>query len=1104
MMNEYDILILKLDNFIKKYYKIQILKGILISFFISLFLFFIVSLSEYAFHFDSLLRRFIFWGLQLITFSSITYFILIPFLKYFKIGKGLTHRDASEIISIHFNDIKDKLINVLELSTLANNDQFSNALVLASIDSKAQELKPYQFSVAVDLSKLKVFVKYVTAVFLVYLLVYFVFPSIYTEGSKYILDYRSEYIPKAPFEFKIKNSKLTTTRGSDFEIQCEIKGSVLPDKVYIQYVGNLFLMNKKNKTGFTYQFNSLVNDVDFHFVAGEFRSSSYKLQVMPLPSLISFQVQIFPPAYTGEKPQVLKSISDLTVPAGSVVSWFFETSDADSVFLRTTQPPFLRAVSSDKRTISFSVYQSDQVLLGLKNRSVNLAKYLNVNLVCIPDLFPEINLKELADSSNLSSLNYSVNISDDYGFSDLKMKYRLKSDSSAAYKIIPIQINKEVNKQVVSFSVDLSTLGLSGGQSLDYYFEVTDNDQVNKPKSTKSAPLVYRIPTISDAHEEQNKQAERISSAINNSLRSTQTLKDEISKLQQSAVDNSMSEWQRNKMLNELNLKESNIDKLLNQVKQELHDRISKEQNLSKTNPDLLEKQKQLENLLKDLISDDLKKIMDQIEKLKSQMDSKQIGQQAKDLKYSLKEFEKQLENNLQLLKRMDVEQKLNNAAESVKDLSIRQENLSEELSKKNANSKDALNNIEEQTSDLKKAKEQYEQAKEQNEQLKQKMNIPDLTQDFNKAEQSLDKQSEQAKSSNKKDGSKEAAKNSKELKKLSEKMDQMNAQMQQQENSENMDDIRQILSNVVKFSFSQESLMKSFEKAMTPTDPIYVSLTSKQKNLKEDFEIINDSLNALMKRTPQVASMIKKDLSEANRNLSRITDDLENRNLYSGHLKMQYVMTSSNKLALLLAEALNQMQNASSSSSSSGKPSKGKKGKQPQMSDMKALQQGLKQQMEQMLKQMQGGEGSKGEQLSKQMAEALAKEEIFNQMMNELKQSSGTGSQAARILDEISKMVEENKRDIINRKINPITLSRQDNVIKKLLQAEKAEKEKEQDDKRESKESNIQNNSRNFKQAKSESTSSKQAVGLYKNDIKLNIYYQNKYKSFLGNLKHN
>ena len=1104
MRNEYDILISKLDSFIKKFYKIQFIKGVIISLFIFLILFFIVSFFEYIFHFSKLFRKYIFISVQLIVIVSLIYYVVSPLAKLFKIGKRLSHRDASEIISLHFADMKDKLINILELSSLAQEGRYSSALIFASIDNKAQDLKPYQFSLAVDLSQLKSFAKFLGLVFLVYSLAYFVFPSLYSEGSKYILDYHAEYIPKAPFEFCIVNNKLSTTRGSDFEIQCLTKGQVLPDKVYIQYGGNQFLMNKKNKKSFSYQFNSLVNDVDFHFVSGEYRSPSYKLVVMPLPTLLAYQVQVCPPSYTGEKTQLLKGISDLSVPMGSVITWDFETSDVDSIFLQSSVPPYWRSLGSKTRTISFSVLKSDQIFVGLKNKSVGLPKYLAVSINCIPDLYPEISLNQLMDSANVANLNYAVNISDDYGFTALKLKYRLKSDSAAAYKALPIQINTNVNKQLVSFSIDFAALGITPGQSFDYCFEVTDNDQVNKPKSTQSSSFVYRMPSVSDIHEEKDKQNQRISNAISSSLNTTQNLKDEINKLQQSTLDNSMSEWQRNKMLNELNLKESNIEKLLNQVKQELHDRISKDQSVAKSNPELLEKQKQLENLLKDLINDDLRKIMDQIEKMKSQMDSKQIGQQAKDLKYSLKEFEKQLENNLQLLKRMDVEQKLTNAAESVKDLSIRQENLADELKKKNADSKDAFNNLEEQRQDFKKAQDEYQKAQEQNEQLKQKMNIADLKEEFNKVEKSLEKQSEQAKSGNKKDGSREAGKNSKEMKQLASKMEQMNAQMQEQQNSENMDDLRQILTNIVRFSFAQEEQMKALEKALNPTDPSYVRLSSRQKNLREDFQIVNDSLNALMKRTPQVSMMIKKDLSEANRNLDRITEEMESRNIYSTHSKMQYVMTSSNKLALLLSEALNQMQNAQSSSSSSGKPQKGKKGKQPQMSDMKGLQQGLKQQLEQMLQQMQNGQGAKGEQLSKQMAEALAKEEIFNQMLNELKNSSGLGQQAARILDEINKMVEESKREIINRKISPLTLNRQDNIIKKLLQAERAEKEKEQDDKRESKESNIQGKSKALTPIKSDEKANKQAVELNRNDIKLNVYYQNKYKSFLGKLKHN
>ena len=61
---------------------------------------------------------------------------------------------------------------------------------------------------------------------------------------------------------------------------------------------------------------------------------------------------------------------------------------------------------------------------------------------------------------------------------------------------------------------------------------------------------------------------------------------------------------------------------------------------------------------------------------------------------------------------------------------------------------------------------------------------------------------------------------------------------------------LRALLENLISLSFDQEQLMADFSK-LTPKDGKYVKLGQKQRKLKDDMRMIEDSINALAKRIP-------------------------------------------------------------------------------------------------------------------------------------------------------------------------------------------------------------------------------------------------------------
>ncbi|MGB0176466.1 MAG: hypothetical protein ACPF9D_04820, partial [Owenweeksia sp.] len=109
---------LKLDAFIRKYYQSKLLRGGMYFLGLGILYFMVVSLLEHFGRFGSNVRLGLLValvsGLSLILF----FYIIMPLLGLFRIGKYLSYEKAARMIGQHFPQVSDKITNTLELSKL--------------------------------------------------------------------------------------------------------------------------------------------------------------------------------------------------------------------------------------------------------------------------------------------------------------------------------------------------------------------------------------------------------------------------------------------------------------------------------------------------------------------------------------------------------------------------------------------------------------------------------------------------------------------------------------------------------------------------------------------------------------------------------------------------------------------------------------------------------------------------------------------------------------------------------------------------------------------------------------------------------------------------
>jgi hypothetical protein len=228
-MSSYDLLIQKLDQFTRKYYFNKLIRGFLFSVALLLALFILFSVLEYNFYFGTGVRKVFFFSFIGISVAAISYWVLLPIMRYLGLGKVISHEQAAGIIGDHFGDVKDKLLNVLQLKSQSTNSS-QNDLIEASIQQKTEGIKLVPFKKAIDLSVNKKYLKFALPPFLLLIVLLFAAPSMIKDSTHRIINNGKHFEREAPFNFLVGEENPEVIQFEDYQLEVTTEGSIVPQE----------------------------------------------------------------------------------------------------------------------------------------------------------------------------------------------------------------------------------------------------------------------------------------------------------------------------------------------------------------------------------------------------------------------------------------------------------------------------------------------------------------------------------------------------------------------------------------------------------------------------------------------------------------------------------------------------------------------------------------------------------------------------------------------------------------------------------------------------------------------------------------------------------
>ena len=1077
----------KIERFIRKFYLNRLIQGALIGAVFMIALFLIINGIEYLSWLPQkgrliLLLLFIFSE----SFVAIFYFI-IPIINLIRFRKKMSDEKAAVIIGKFFPEISDKLLNTLQLSNELSQNA-DNQLLIATIEQRTEHLKPINFSDAVNLKENYKYLKIFGLAFVILSVTLIFVPDFSKKPTQRIINYSQDFEKPLPFSVELSAINIEASQGKDVEFRIHVIGERIPDAFYIKSNTGIRMMNRLNTNDFRFIFKNVYQNEEFFVEGGDYRSQMINIIVRPNPTMLYYEANLTFPKYIHRKNETISGKTRIIVPLGTEVEFVFHTRDVNALKINDS-------ISIEKSNDGF-VFTSKYT----KTTKFNVTLYNNWNATdaipftveVIPDAYPDIQVQNFHEDFAKQTY-YSGLIADDYGFT--KLLYHFEVDGKPNQSFVKnIPIDKRNTRNSFYYSIDTDTLTLYRGDEIKAYFEIFDNDGINGPKSKRSEVFYLVLPTTEQLDSIADNTENQILNNLNQRSDELQNLRKDIEDMLRDLMSKKDLDWSDKEKMKELMEKQKEVQEEWNKIQEEqkeLSDFI-KENELF--NEDLVKKQEEINKLFEEVIPDEMKKLMDEIEQLLSEMPRERMQDIMKDLKKNNEAMQQMMDRNLSLLEQLKVEKDMNQLMDEMQQLADELMNNTDSISAQDAENQ------------FNKMEQKLDSIIDKNQGLSDPFDINKDEEAFEEIQQDLENAEESEDGGEHDSAQKQKQKAGKKMKEMQENMMSMMMGGGMDQLAEDAHMVRILLENVVRSSHAEEALMNEIG-SMKKDDPTVSQKISRQKEISENFVMVEDSLRKMANRQTSVKNFVFNELQIIDQQTESAMKDILESRLGSATQKQQHAMMSMNNLALMLAESLNEMESMmdGSSSSSCSKPgkSKGNQGKPKSMKNMKDLQNQLGEQLKKMQQQMQQQQkdGTPMENMSEELARMAAQQELIRegmqQMLEEMKKNGVLGDDG---INQIIKDMEKLEEDIVNKRITNQTIRRNKDIMSRMLKAENAQQEREKEEKRKSDEYKGPEKTHNIDELRYEESIKKQQDFLRTNPIEYQPFYKEKINKYFLN----
>ncbi len=995
--------------------------------------------------------------LSLLIFGSVFYAV------YFIVKNKPIYSSKSSFKKIFGNSISEMFRNTYELIKSLKTGDYSVALTQKAIEERTNKLEDHISSASFKKKSVKH-----RSMLLLYLLIGFTLCLIpfvvpkYNNALQRVIHANETFVKPLKYKIEIINTDFSVYRNSNYTLKVSVTGEELPSELYIQSEGIREKLQKKSNTQFEYEFVNVKQNTDFKLVNDEYNSPEYTLKVIDKPKILNYTLWLNYPPYLGKQNEILQNQNSILVPKGTQVLLKLVTEGTDHIKSNYGTVSYNKKVIENQVDFSYYIINQDNIMFYAQHDGISYTDSVSIQCNVLEDEYPQIKLDISQDSVYDNILYFKGEASDDYGISNMVLNVNIvDQDGKTTAKKTKLPLPLNLTHVAIDEIVNLENYYTVMPRKIELNVEVIDNDAINRGKKTVSVTKVIVFKSEEEKQKELNTKNDANVSNMNSMITETNKIDKELENIKRSIQETNKKDWSTQKRMEALKKRMDELKQKMDALNQQLNQM----NNLEKLSEEQKENKKNLEKQVNEELKKQLEEMMKAMEELLKKTNPNAIQNKLEEIKNQNENLKENLNKNVEQYKNMEFDKRFEQSLSKLQDLIDKQEKVNQvEISPVN---KDAVKKDQEE---INKQFNDFQKQMDELRQLNNSMEQPNKLENTEKQEQTIDKQlqnSSEQLNNGKTKKAKESQKNAQQgMKELKDQLEKNKEKIDEENLAEDIDQVREILENLIKISFDQEKIMKKFTN-IKPYDPALPDLIREQSSMKGNFEVIKDSLTAIAKRQPEVQSMVFKELNSILLNFDKISAAMFDKKITDVVIYQRYVMTSTNNLALFLAESLKKMKSKESKMKSNssckkkgnntcnnpGNSKKQKDSKAPNMEKIRKKQEGLNKKMPkpgQKLGQGQGMDKVQSEALARLAAEQEAIRKMLQQYLDNMKQE-GQGYDGK--LEKMMKDMEQSEKDIVNKKINQNTINRQEEILTRMLESEKAEMKREKEELRESKE---------------------------------------------------
>lgn len=889
----------KIEKYIKKFYLGLLIKGVILFLCIGVFYALFWGFIEYLFWLPKYARFLVFSSILFVEGYLFLQFVISPILKYTRIKKGMGYEQAAELIGAYFPEVEDKLLNAVQLQRQGDAE-----LILENIKQKTAEFNSISFERAIKIRNSFKYLTYVLAPLLI-LVPFYLFGEQKPLKASFsrVINFQGNYTPPPPFVINIENDSLTAVQGENFALKVKATGRTIPDDLYIKYDNKQHRFKNIENSVFEYVFTDVAQDISFQIFSDRTSIKQNLLKALPAPKVKDATIVLDYPKYTNLESNTITSLSNVSVPEGTKIIWNILANNTDSVAISFGIKKDYFVNRSNKFYYSKQFFNNAKYEVSTTNQYLKEYETVNLSVKVLKDGPPGIDVESERANELDQELFFFGYLDDDYGVSELQVVY------------YPIGLQKQT-KTVSAIPFDPKSLTFSyrfpGNTALvedttyEIYFEVFDGYPFSEPNSSRSQVFTYRSKTKSEIESQQVKEQYESLLNIEQSQSNSKDIEKELEHILKKQRQQNTLEFNDRRMLKEIIEKQAEQDQLIREFNQRTAQLLKKTdiRPIPPAQKELFERVRELNKKI-----DDDQKALDELKSLADKINKEDFVKKLNSIVNQRRLKQRSVQQMLELTKRYYIKQKIQQIKNRLQGLSSEQQEAHDTSELHEAREKQ--NKINRKFNDL---SNEMESMLETNSSLSKPMELPD----FSDKSESIKKDLEQAikalsKTNNNNENSSSEAKVPQ--RKAYQKMQNMADQISQGLSigsgkfiQEDIEMLRQILDNLILFSFEQESLIKSFSTNQHTSIKRSTNLV-KQKTLRTHFEHIDDSLFVISLRQPSISQDINTDIQDVFINIDRTLDLYSDSNFSQAISAQRYALTASNNLADLLSDILGSME---------------------------------------------------------------------------------------------------------------------------------------------------------------------------------------------------